>query len=107
MDNVICHHIYYKHSVGLSGGQFNVFRNLKKHKLVEKPKLVLPYISPYLSCITCSCVQNTAADAATQETTEISSILIKTFLSAFEHSVMTGNYQFNFWNIYKDMDTWI
>ena len=37
MDNVICHHtVYCKHSV--SGGQFNVFRNLKKHKLVEKPK---------------------------------------------------------------------
>ena len=23
---------------GVSGGQFNVFRNLKMHKLVEKPK---------------------------------------------------------------------
>ena len=34
------------------------------HKLVENPKLLLPYISPYLSSTTCSCVQNTAAEAA-------------------------------------------
>ena len=34
------------------------------HKLVGKPKFVLPYISPYLSSITFGCVQNTAADAA-------------------------------------------
>ena len=33
---------------------------------VGKPKKVLPYISPYLSSCsnTCSCVQNTATDAA-------------------------------------------
>ena len=54
--------INYKHSV--SGGQFNDFRNFKMHKLVEKPKWVLPYISPYLSNIMCGCVQNTAAEAA-------------------------------------------
>ena len=38
MDNVICHHIYCKHSV--SGGQINVLRNLNMHrpKSVEKPK---------------------------------------------------------------------
>ena len=29
---------YYKHSV--SGGQIDVFRHLKMHKLVEKPKRV-------------------------------------------------------------------
>ena len=34
------------------------------HKLVEKLKLVLPYISPYLSSVTCGSVQNTTADAA-------------------------------------------
>ena len=35
------------------------------HKSVGNPKNVLPYISPYLSSIMCGCVQDTAADAAT------------------------------------------
>ena len=47
--------IYYKHSV--PWGQFNIFRHLKMHKSAGKPKWVLPYISPYLSSITCGCVQ--------------------------------------------------
>ena len=52
----------YKHRV--SGGQFNVFRNLKMHKSVGKPKFDLPYISPYLNSISTGCVQNISTDAA-------------------------------------------
>ena len=36
------------------------------HKWVGKPKWFLPYISPYLSSIMCGCVQNRAADTASQ-----------------------------------------
>ena len=50
MDNVIFVIIYYIHSV--PGGEFIVIKHLKMHKSVVKPK-VLPYISPYLSSITC------------------------------------------------------
>ena len=58
MDNMICHHInpntvYPEVSL----------RYVKIHKSVGKPKLVLPYVSPYLSSIMCGCVQNTAANA--------------------------------------------
>ena len=62
MDNVICHHMLQTQCIWRF--KFNVFRNLKMHKLVEKLILILHYISPYLSSITCGCVQNTAADAA-------------------------------------------